>query len=270
MLVNDKVGLVLSGGGFRGLAQLGVIKYMRELGLDVDLISGTSAGAIFGSLIANGYEPDEILEFCKKEKFFSYSNISIKNGGFFSSDILERLIKKYIPHDDFDALQMPFYATATDLTNGRALTFDQGSLSFAIKASSCFPLVFQPVPYGDVYLCDGGLMDNFPIGPLKSSCRYFIGVNVNPINVKEGKFGYKDLISRIIRIATSSMKNFDTSACDIYIEPDNINNFTTFDTHKLDEIFQLGYVCAQKFELDFKKIMADKQTIVIIPPQPNK
>lgn len=269
MLVNDKVGLVLSGGGFRGLAQLGVIKYMRELGLDIDLISGTSAGAIFGSLVANGYEPEEILGFCKKEKFFSYSNISIKNGGFFSADILEKLIKKYIPHDDFDALQLPFYATATDLTNGRALTFDQGSISFAVKASSCFPLVFQPVEYGDVYLCDGGLMDNFPIGPLKSSCRYFIGVNVNPINISEGKFGYKGLISRIIRIATSTLNHEDTSACNIYIEPNNINQFTTFDVQRLDEIFQLGYACAQKFEADFKAIMLDKKNVVIVPPHPN-
>lgn len=248
MIVNNKIGITLSGGGFRGIAHLGIIQYLQELGIKIDAISGASAGALVGALIAEGYAPLEILRFAKEEKYFSYSHTWANNGGIFDTVIIEKIVKKYIPHDSFETLKMPLYVSVTDLTNAKPLIFNAGSLSFAVKASCCFPLVFQPVLYkDDIYLCDGGLMNNFPIEQIRATCNTSIGINVNPINREDNKFGYKEIINRIIRITTSSIKSDASNNCDIYLQPDEVNRFSTFETGKADEIYQIGYDYAKTF-----------------------
>ena len=260
MKANNTIGITLSGGGFRGVAHLGVMQYLKELGIELDAVSGASAGSLIGAFIAEGYTPIEILQFSKIEKFFNYSDISTKNGGLFNTVIFEKIIKKYIPHDSFEGLKIPLYVSVTDLTNAQSLTFNQGSLSFAVKASCCFPLVFQPVLYKeDIYLCDGGLINNFPVEQIRATCSRSIGINVNPINKFEGKLGYKEIVERIIRITTSSMRTDPRSNCDIYIQPDEINRFSTFDATKIDALYQLGYEYAQKFEQELLAIKKSKQ-----------
>ncbi len=259
-MVNNKIGITLSGGGFRGVAHLGVLQYLKELEIELDAVSGASVGSLIGALIAEGYTPFEISQFSKVEKFFSYSDISTKNGGLFNTVIFEKIIKKYIPHDSFEGLKIPLYVSVTDLTNAQSLIFNQGSLSFAVKASCCFPLVFQPVHYkDDIYLCDGGLLNNFPVEQIRATCSRTIGINVNPINKSDGKLGYKEIVVRIIRITTSSIRTDARSYCDIYIQPDEINRFGTFDAEKIDELYQFGYEYAQKFEKELLAIKMSKQ-----------
>lgn len=256
MIVNNKTGITLSGGGFRAVAHIGILQYLAEQGIVPDAVSGASAGALIGAFIAEGYTPEEILNFAKESRFFRYSDVSVRNGGLFSTTLFEKIIKKYIPHDSFEALKMPLYVSVTDLTHARSLIFNQGSLSFAIKASCCFPLVFQPVIYNDgAYLCDGGLLNNFPVEQIRATCNKTIGVNVNPVNTAEGRLGYKEVIGRIIRITTSRIKTDAQSNCDLYIQPDGINQYGTFDTKNIDAIYQLGYSSAQKLE---KEILAIK------------
>lgn len=252
MIVNNKIGITLSGGGFRGVAHLGALQYMSEIGIQPDEISGASAGALVGAFIAEGYTPEEIFRLCKKEKFFSYSDISVKNGGLFNTAIFEKIIKEYIPHDSFEGLEKPLYISVTDLTNARSLIFNQGSLSFAVKASCCFPLVFQPVVYqDDTYLCDGGILNNFPVEQVRASCNKVIGINVNPVNKHNGNLSYKDIVARIIRITTSRVTIFPETTCDVYLQPEELNRYSMFDTKKIDELFQLGYEYAGKFENEF-------------------
>lgn len=258
MIVNNKIGITLSGGGFRGVAHLGILQYMRELGIEPDAVSGASAGALVGAFIAAGYSPEEIYRFAKKEHFFNYA--SILKGGGLSTDIFEKIIQKYIPHNNFDKLNIPLYVSVTDLTNAQSLIFNHGSLSFAVKASCSFPLVFQPVLYGeDTYLCDGGLLNNFPVEQIRSSCNKTIGINVNPLNKHEGKFSYTGIVSRIIRIATSGITVDGKADCDVYIQPDELNGYNTFDVRKIDELYRLGYVHAQKFEKEFLTLKEIKQ-----------
>jgi len=258
MLMIDKIGVTLSGGGVRGVAHLGVLQYLSEMGIHPDEISGASAGALVGAFIAEGYAPEEILQLSKKEKFFSYSDISPKNSGLFSTVIFERIIRKYIPHDSFEGLKRPLYVSVTDLTNARSIIFNEGCLSLAVKASCCFPLVFQPVLYNDnTYLCDGGILNNFPVEQVRNSCNKVIGINVNPVNKHNGNLSYKDIVRRIIRIATSRISAIPQSTCDIYLEPSELNNYGTFDTNRIDELFQLGYDYASKFESEFTKLKKD-------------
>lgn len=260
MIVNNKIGITLSGGGFRSVAHLGVLQYLKELEIELDAISGASAGALIGALIAEGYTPLDIFQFSKVEKFFNYLDISAKNGGLFNTVIFEKIIKKYIPHDSFEGLKIPLYVSVTDLTNAQSLIFNEGSLSFAVKASCCFPLVFQPVHYiDDIYLCDGGLLNNFPVDQIRATCSRTIGINVNPINKFDGKLGYREIAGRIIRITTSRIRTDAKSNCDIYMQPDEINRFSTFDAKKIDELYQFGYEYAQKFKRELLAIKKSKQ-----------
>ncbi len=241
MIVNNKLGITLSGGGFRGIAHLGILQYLQELKITPDEISGASVGALLGAFIAEGYTAEEVLGFCKKEKLFSYSDISVTGGGLFSTAILEKIVKKYIRHDSFEQLKKPLFVAVTDLTHARPLIFNEGSLSFAVKASCCFPLVFQPVLYRDAYLCDGGLMNNFPVEQVRASCNKVIGINVDTIVKMEGAPGYKEIIARLIRIATARTVRSPEKNCDLYMRMDELSSYGTFDTKNIDELFQAGY-----------------------------
>lgn len=259
MILNNKIGITLSGGGFRGIAHLGVIKYLQEQGIKPDMISGASVGSLIGAFIAAGYMPDEILEFSKKEKLFTYSDFFTSRGGLFSTIVFEKLIKKYIPHDSFEKLKMPLYVSVTDITHAQSLIFNEGSLSFAVKSSCCFPLVFQPVLYKDnTYLCDGGLLNNFPVEQLRSICSKVIGVNVDPISTLEGPLGYKAMIARIIRMTTALKAVNSKQLCDVYLQPDTLNNYSTFETKKIDDIFQLGYDYARGFKKELLALKKNK------------
>ncbi|MBX2900279.1 MAG: patatin-like phospholipase family protein [Cyclobacteriaceae bacterium] len=258
--MNTKIGLALSGGGFRGVAHLGVLQYLSELNIMPDEIAGASAGAMAGAFIAAGYAPEEIFQFSKKEKFFNYSDVSATKAGLFSADVFEKIIKKYIPHNSFEKLKTPLYVSVTDLTNAQALIFSEGDLSLAIKASCCFPLVFQPVLYNDnTYLCDGGLLNNFPAEQVRTTCNKVIGININPISKMESEPTYKEILSRIIRIATSSTIKSPETLCDVYLHPNELIKYGTFDYRKSDELFQLGYTYAKQFEEQFLKLKEDNK-----------
>jgi len=255
MIVNDKIGIILSGGGVRGVAHLGILQFIKEMGIEPDAVSGASAGALVGAFIAEGYAPKEILRFAQEERFFSYSDISAKNGGLFSTLIFEKIIQKYIPHDSFEKLNIPLYVSVTDFTNAQPLIFDKGSLSFAVKASCCFPLVFQPVLYEDnTYLCDGGLLNNFPADQIRATCNKTIGINVNPLNRHDGKLGYKDIVGRIIRMTTSKVAVDSKVECDLFIQPEDLIRYNTFDMKKMDEIYLLGYEYAKNCEKELLKL----------------
>lgn len=259
MVVNDKIGLVLSGGGFKALAQLGFLHYLFELKMPFHAVSGTSAGALIGAFLAQGFTPYQLLEICKEERIFSYSLVSFRNGGVFSANIIEKMILKHIPHNNFESLKMPLHVHVTDLTHGRELTFNQGELALAVKASCSFPLVFQPVAYQDSLLCDGGLMNNFPYENIALTCNQLIGINVNPINTLEGKMSYKQIIGRIVRIASSKLSKDAKSACTMYLEPEGIENYGMFDTSKTEELFELGYKAAVQRKAQLLEMMNQQQ-----------
>jgi NTE family protein len=259
MIINNKIGLVLSGGGFKGIAQLGILHYIHELKIKFNAVAGTSAGALIGAFIAEGYTPYKVLEIGKKEKIFSYNQVSIRNGGVFSTSVIDHLIKKYIPHNSFEHLKIPFFASTTNLNEGKEITFNSGDLSQAVAASCAFPMIFQPVLYNSDYLCDGGIMNNFPVEYIAYCCQYVIGINVNPIEKIEGKFNYKQMLKRILRIATSKISEHNKKLCTLYIEPENIAEYNMFNVSKIDELFELGYNSARHYRNELLRIKDNKE-----------
>ncbi len=242
-----KTGIVLSGGGARGFAHAGILKALNEAGIDPDIISGVSAGAIVGAFYADGYTPDEILKiFCQDEKFFNYVKVTFPKAGIFKSKGLKENISKYLRAQTFEDLEKPLFIAATDLNHGKIVYFDSGELPDRILASTSIPVLFEPVEIDGLLFVDGGVLDNFPVSPIKNDCDRLIGISLNPIQ-NENDFNHLFRIAeRTFRLGASSNIDQEKVKCDILFEPEELAEYGLLDVSKGREMFELGYRSAQK------------------------
>ena len=197
----QKVGLVLSGGGAKGMAHIGVIRALEENGIPIDYITGTSMGAVIGSLYAMGYSPDEMEDLIRSDDFrnwymgskdmdyqfffkqnpptpaFISARIAIKD----SMTVIRPMVNSVVDplqmnlafvdvfagasavcDNDFDSLFVPFRAVASDVFNKNSIVLSNGDLGNAVRASMSFPFVFRPIKIDSIIAYDGGIYDNFP------------------------------------------------------------------------------------------------------------
>ncbi len=272
-----KVGLVLSGGGAKGLAHIGVLKVMDSLGIRVDYVAGTSMGAIVGSLYASGYSgkqldsifkevdfgaiindniPREAKTFYERENSEKYAvtlpfdNFSVKlpsalSRGQNTFNLLSKLTLHVSDVEDFSKLPIPFFCIATNIENGRPVVLDKGNLALAVKASGAFPSLFQPVLINNELLIDGGVVNNYPLDELKAKgMDVIIGVDV-----QDGLANRNDLSSaaailfQINNFRTINDMKVKSKKTDIYIKPD-ITNFTVVSFDLGEKIIENGKVAA--------------------------
>lgn len=203
----QRVGLVLSGGGAKGAAHIGVIKALEENNIPIDYVTGTSIGAIIGSLYAMGYTPDEMLELILSKEFGYWQTGTVEEDYMyyfrkpdptpemarFSIDMSDSLQIKtnILPQSLINPIQMnqafmalyaqatakagwnfnnlfvPFRCVGSDIYNKKAVIFKSGDLGEAVRASMTFPFFFKPIWKNDVPLFDGGIYDNFPVKPME-------------------------------------------------------------------------------------------------------
>lgn len=247
-----KLGLALSGGGAKGFAHLGVMKAMEEKGFRPDIISGTSAGALAGVLYADGHHPEEILSFFKKKSFKEFAELTIPQNGIFKADRFKVFLKKHLRAKSFDELKIPIKITATDIVEGKSVSFDKGSLIQAVIASCAYPIVFTPIKIEEAYYVDGGLFKNFPVTPIREECKGIIGVNVSPLTKEKYKNSLLYIAERSFHYISVSNSLIDRKHCDILIETDRLSSFATFTLDHSHEIFNIGYEVALK-EFEKKK-----------------
>ncbi|TYC10553.1 patatin-like phospholipase family protein [Bizionia gelidisalsuginis] len=251
-------GLVLSGGGARGAAHIGAIKALEENSIFPTHIAGTSAGAIVGALYAAGVSWSEILNFYKTISIFQASRYARNKPGFINSANFYDDLKAYLPNDNFETLKKTLFITASNIIDGTLKIFSKGQLIKPIIASASFPGVFTPTEINGKFYVDGGVINNFPIEPLKNTCDKIIGVYVNPlkkISIKDLKHSYT-VIERAYKIknAVESMAKF--SACDIMINPQDLSNYGTFDMNSIDAIFNVGYTATLKALAEHKIVLS--------------
>ncbi len=252
-----KIGLVLSGGGVRGFAHLGLLQALDEWGIKPYAISGVSAGAIIGALYAAGHKPEKILAFLKANSYFRWSNFLWNKDGFFSMSPLLELLQEQIPRDSFKNLSTRLFITATDYTRNKSVTFEKGSLSRAVIASSSVPVIFEPVEIGNGLFVDGGLLNNFPIEPLESICDKLIGCHTNNIQTwtePVNRIGKAHIIDRCFHMAIANTVYGKAKHCDLFIEP-LLHPFSLFDVKNADKIYEIGYKSAIKYKNQLGKLL---------------
>ncbi len=236
-----KTGIVLSGGGARGVAHLGVLKALDELGVVIDCISGTSAGALAGALYAQGLKPDAIFELIKKVGLFNSVRPAWARTGLLNMDGMKELLQKSIPVNNFNSLKIPLTVAATDIRKGQVYYFSEGELIPAILASCSIPAIFNPVSFNGNLYVDGGLVDNLPVKPIRKQCDFIIGSHCNHISPDVDVNNIKLVIERSLLVAIYSNTEISRSMCDVFIEPPRMDRFSSLDLSKVQEIYDFSY-----------------------------
>jgi NTE family protein len=236
-----RVGVVFSGGGARGIAHLGGLQALEELGIRPAMISGVSAGALIGALYAAGKSPGEILEMIKQQSHSSLAAAMLFPGGLFSYKGLRNLLKSVIPSDDFADLKIPLTVTATDLVTGTSVRFSQGNnLYDVLLGSAAVPGLFDPVKVDNHQLADGGILDNLPVVCIRDSCDKVLGIHVNKFYEGAEKLNRLQVIDRCFHLAIGPGVAANAMLCDLLVEPDT-SGCTIFDTQKAGQLFTAGY-----------------------------
>ena len=250
-LQTKSIGLVLSGGGSKGLAHAGVIKYLEEKNIKPTQMAGTSAGSIVGALYAWGKTPEEILEFFKSIYLFHWKHLTFKKAGLIDSESFRSYFHSIFDDATLSDLKIPIQITATDMVRGKLKIFSpKTKIADAILASSAFPGVFSPYQIeGNVY-SDGGILNHFPTDILQGQCDVVIGVYVSPIQKIEAKdlSSIKAVTTRAFDILLANSNVHKFNICDWVIEPKDLCLYSTFETSKtkMDAVFNIGYEAAKR------------------------
>ena len=273
-----RVGLVLSGGGARGLAHVGALKVLEQAHIPIDAIAGTSMGAIVGGLYASGMNADTLecelnairwdqvfsnrverpeLSQRRKEEDFEFSTaieLGFRNGelrapqGAVSSRGLESLLRRFtlpVHHiQRFDELPIPFRAVATDMESGQPVVLDSGDLALALRSSMSVPGVFSPIEVNSRVLGDGGLVDNVPIDVARSmNVDVLIVINIGtPLAGRDTLGSAFGLTQQMINILTEQNVRRSLATLrqqDILVTPD-LGVLTARDFDRAPELIALG------------------------------
>lgn len=244
-----KIGLVLSGGGARGFAHLGVMKALQEQGITIDRLAGTSAGAIAGALVATGYSPDECLKLIESSSFMRHLRPAWTRMGLLRMDTMIDLYRKYVPNDSFEALSIPLHIAAVNLTDGELVIFDKGELIRPVLASCCLPGIFEPLLINKKQYIDGGALNNLPVEPVVDKVDFLIGSHCNPFPAHKPIRNARSVLERSLVLSVQSKTRERAAHCHFFIEPPELVNFSVTDASRAREIFQTGYRYAKTLDV---------------------
>ncbi|BDW92160.1 patatin [Flagellimonas marinaquae] len=294
-----KVGLVLSGGGAKGLAHIGTLKVLEEAGVQIDYIGGTSMGAIVGALYASGYSAHQLDSIFKSTDFTDLIQDNVPRGAktFYEKEDSERyalslpfenfkvsfpqaisggqniynLLVQLLFHvkdvQDFGKLPIPFLCVATNVETGEEILLDKGYLPEAIVASGTFPSLFEPAEIEEQILIDGGVVNNYPIDHVKAmGADIIIGVDVqHDLATRESLSSATEILLQINNYRTVNDMKSKSKKTDIYIRPD-IDEFSVIDFERGREIIDNGEISARAKMDQFVQIAEAQKS----EPKPKK
>ena len=305
LLENNKdisVGLVLSGGGAKGLAHIGVLKAIEQAGVKIDYIAGTSTGAIVGALYASGYTASQLdlmfkqVDFStliqdqvpRRAKTFNEKDESIKYAltlpfdgfeisfptGLSNGQNIYNLFSKLTSHvnhlTDFSKLPIPFLCVATNAENGEMVLLENGYLPRAVSASGALPTLFNPVVINDMILIDGGIVNNYPVKELKAKgVDVIIGVDVQDgIKKKKDLTSALDLVLQVNNYTSVKQMQTKIKDTDVYIKP-NIEEFSVVSFDDANRIVQAGFEAANQVTQKLERIAQQQTPRAALKPVPH-
>lgn len=236
-----RIGLTLSGGGARSFAHLGVLKALAELKLPVEIISGTSSGAIAAVLYGIGFSPEEIFKIVNETKFMRLIRPGFSRYGLINLSKLEEAFKPYLAGKTFADLNPKVIISATDINRGVSVYFSEGDIIKPLVASSALPFLCQPVSYQGHLLVDGGLINNLPVECLTGFADFTIGVHVNPIDHQRDVKSLKDMVERTCQLAINNNVSPRMKNCNFFIEPPVLKYYRLLDIKHAREMYDAGY-----------------------------
>ena len=301
-----RVGLVLSGGGAKGIAHVGVIKVLEELGIPIDYIGGTSMGSIIGGLYAYGYsahELDSILThadwglllsdradwtdvfYVNKNEYMlrlpfgigEDANSSIVPVGFLRGQHINTLFytltSQAYKSKTFKEFNIPFFCVGANIVNGQAAYLDSGNLAVAMRASMAVPGVFSPVKIDTMVLVDGGVLNNFPVDKIiEQGVDIVIGVDVGfSYAGTDNMNSFMDVLEEVIFMGSKNRVMDNRKACRVLIRP-NMKGYTTTSFSKADSLMARGEAAARAPEIyaQLKQLAEELSEYEPEPPKEKK
>jgi NTE family protein len=289
-----KIGLVLSGGGARGLAQIGVIKALVEAGIEPDFIAGTSIGSIIGGLYASGYSVarlESAIKAIQWDELLRLSNssdreyimldqkpaadrsiltlrfdgirpvlpLSVSNGQRLTNLLNELALQGLYHGRRFDELRIPFRAVATDLYTGKRVVLADGNLADAMRASSTVPVVYAPVTRDSMALVDGGLMANIPVDLARvESCDIVIAVNTaSPLRDRAHITNPVETLDQVFNITMERSNAEQLARADLVVLP-RIDAYNATDFFAHDSLILRGYEAGKAAARTIASLVADR------------
>ncbi|ADY96633.1 esterase [Neisseria meningitidis] len=214
------VGLALGGGASKGFAHVGIIKVLKENGIPVKVVTGTSAGSIVGSLFASGMSPDRLELEAEILGKTDLVDLTLSTSGFIKGEKLQNYINRKVGGRQIQQFPIKFAAVATDFETGKAVAFNQGNAGQAVRASAAIPNVFQPVIIGRHTYVDGGLSQPVPVSAARrQGANFVIAVDISARpgkNISQGFFSYLDQTLNVMSV--SALQN-ELGQADVVIKP---------------------------------------------------
>ena len=240
------VGLVLSGGGVRGMAHIGVIKAMQEFGVEATVVAGSSVGALVGALYASDRSVVDMLRFFKETPLFKYNYFAVAKPGLINTERFIVAFQEYFPEDNFAALMKELHVVATNLEEGEEIFINEGELILPLLASAALPPVFSPVQYNGALHADGGIMNNFPSEPVKKKVDFMIGSNVSIVSKLQKKHlnNSFQLTGRVTGLMIYAINREKINNCNLIIEPQELEHIGILDRRGIEKAYAIGYETA--------------------------
>jgi NTE family protein len=238
-----KTGLALSGGALRGIFHLGVLQALDELDVKIDILSGTSVGAIVATLYSSGHSPKAILEIATSSSLYKMLRLKPWAGGLLSPSYLKSLLEEHLLVENFEDLDRPVYVTASNLRTGQVEVFSQGKIVPVVLASSAIPLMFNPVKLGAEYYLDGGLIMNLPVSPIRDLCSKVIAVNLVPeVELPlDDSTNFIKVAERTFDIALMNNVKPELELADHVITLDGLKDVKRLSFDGMSKVFDMGY-----------------------------
>ena len=255
-----KVGLALSSGGARGLAHIGVLEVLEKEGIPVDMIAGTSVGALIGAPYAVGKSISEIKALAAglgSRRFSLLLDPALPKTGLIRGRKMENLLRAAIGEVEFSDLRTPLACVATDIVSGEEVVIRQGVVWKAVRASFSPPVMVAVAKWQGRYLVDGALVNPVPVGPLKEmGADFVIAVNSIPHRStgEEKEPNIFSIIMQVLNISNDRIVKSCLNGADIVIEP-RVEHIGAGHYHRVEEFFRQGALAAQSVIPEIKKAL---------------
>lgn len=296
-----KVGVVLSGGGARGVAHIGILKALEEAGVQIDYITGTSMGSLIGGLYAIGYSADQLIELSRTSNFMelftetpnrrytsnyekgfdertiltvpiSESGLSLPQGIITGQNIysyLSRLVWSAHGTEDFDNFPIPYATIATDIETGEAVVFRSGYLPDAIRASISIPSAIAPHEIDGKYYVDGGLARNLPVQDAKKmGADFIIAVDVTtPLAPSDSLNTLTEIMNQSVQYRINERVQQEKKDADLVITMPEIDKYSIASFDLMEDFLEIGLEAGERYSEEFKNI-AERQSREYKPRKP--
>lgn len=236
-----RIGLALSGGSAVGIAHIGAVRALRESGIDISCVSGTSAGAVVAACVAFGVPEEKMMELSRKLSWSNVSGFGYSKLGLNSNRPVGKLVEELIGNVRIEDAPIALAIVSVDIDTGEKVVFRKGNLAEAVMASTCIPGYFVPVEIAGRKLVDGGIVENLPMPTLRSMRPDIqIGIDLGYWRTLHSTNNVLDVITNSYSILVRNQPEPLMNDDGIVVRP-HLERFTISDFKRMDELIDVGY-----------------------------